>query len=122
MKHALLCSSIDHSGGNLRLLDRPCYLDPSEGAKVRLGASAGDELPHGNNPSLGFVRIMGVTGKKMPPAITEQRAYCNAAGQPVESQFEGRGSNFCAEGLCWIASVNHGTNCIAAASVASFDV
>ena len=40
----------------------------------------------------------------------------------VVSQFEVRGSNFCAEGLRWIASANHATDCIAAASMASFDV
>jgi hypothetical protein len=36
-------------------------------------------------------------------------------------QFEIHSSNLCAEGLNWIASANHATDCFAAASAASFE-
>ena len=50
-----------------------------------------------------------------------RRALAVARVQSFKS-VEFRGSNFCADGLCGIASANHATDCIAAASVASFDV
>jgi hypothetical protein len=78
-------------------------------------------------------RIIEVSLFKMDHSQTQKRPTAWKAVVPdgalsrslvcsLLSQFEFRGSNFCADGLCGIASANHATDCIAAASVASFDV
>ena len=97
------------------------------------------------NPLRAFVLLRG-SGRQILPLIINvslfkmdhsqtqkeadgmERGWCRTAHSRgrscagVINQFEFRGSIFCADGLCGIASANHATDCIAAASVASFDV